>query len=167
MRLGWVAPPDKVPDLAILSSWWVMGIAALGFLAEFFVDKIAWADTLWDAIHTAIRPIGGALLALSIINVDNPTWQVITLLAGGSAALVSHSAKASTRALVNVSPEPVTNVAVSAGEDVVTSGLLAAAFANPILAAIIALGVGAGSIAVLLWARRLLRRIMPPPVAAD
>jgi hypothetical protein len=89
-----------------------MGISAWGFTAEFFVDKIAWADTLWDAIHTAVRPVGGALRALAIVDVHDPVWQVVTLLAGGSAALASHTAKAGTRALVNTSPEPFTNVAL-------------------------------------------------------
>lgn len=159
MRTGLVAAPSQVPDLAVLSSWWVMGIAALGFLAEFFVDKLAWADTLWDAIHTAIRPIGGALLSLAIVNPGDPTWQVVAMLLGGGAALASHSAKAGTRAVINTSPEPVTNVAMSGIEDIVTGGLLAVAFANPMAAAIIAGVLLVLVVSLLLWARRLLRRL--------
>lgn len=147
MRLGLVAAPSQVPDLGVLASWWVMGIAALGFTAEFFVDKVMWADTLWDAVHTAVRPVGGAMLALAIVDVHDPVWQVVTLLAGGGAALASHTVKAGTRAVVNTSPEPLSNVAVSGAEDVATGGLLIAAFANPVLAGAVALAM----VVALVW----------------
>lgn len=166
MRLGWIAPPSAVPDLGVLANWWVLGIAGLGFLAEFFVDKVAWADSLWDAIHTAIRPIGGALLALAIVNANDPVWQVVTLLLGGSAALAAHGAKAGTRAVVNMSPEPVSNVVVSTGEDVATTALLGVAFANPAIAAVVALAIAAGC-GWLVWkARAVMQRLRRPRGAA-
>jgi Domain of unknown function (DUF4126) len=162
MNLGWIELPQHLVVLQALGNWWVMGIAALGFLAEFFVDKIAWADTLWDAVHTAIRPVGGALLALAVIDASDPAWQAATVLLGGGAALLGHGAKAGTRALVNVSPEPFSNIAVSTGEDAATGGLLALAIASPAAALGVAVAVAAGSIALILWAHRVFKRFIPP-----
>jgi Domain of unknown function (DUF4126) len=161
MNFGWIQLPQNLMVLQALSNWWVMAIAALGFLAEFFVDKIAWADTLWDAVHTAVRPVGGALLALAVIDAQDPAWQAATVLLGGGAALLGHGAKSGTRALVNVSPEPFSNIAVSTGEDVATGGLLALVIASPAAALGVAMLVAGGSLALLLWARRVLRRLMP------
>jgi hypothetical protein len=75
-------------------------------LAEFFADKIAWVDSAWDAIHSVIRPVGGALLSAAIIDSADPTWQVVSFLLGGGAAFVAHAGKAGARTLVNTSPEP-------------------------------------------------------------
>jgi len=163
-RFGWIEPPHNLPVLGALANPWVIGIAGLGLIAEFLVDKVAWVDTLWDAVHTAIRPVGGALLALAIVDANDPAWQAITLLLGGSGALLGHGAKAGTRALVNVSPEPFSNIAVSSGEDVATGGLLALAFASPLGALIVLAVAGIGSIAIIVWARRLLGRVFAKSV---
>jgi len=138
MRLGWIDLPENLQILDALANPWVLGISALGALAEFFADKILWLDSIWDTIHTAIRPLGGALLALAVVDASDPVWQVVTFLLGGGAALMSHGAKSGARALVNTSPEPVSNAVVSTGEDIATGGLLFLAFANPIAALIIA-----------------------------
>ncbi len=138
MRLEWINLPENLQMLDALANPWVLGISALGALAEFFADKILWLDSLWDGIHTLIRPLGGALLALAIVDAGDPAWQVIIFLLGGGAALMSHSAKAGARAMVNTSPEPVSNVVVSTGEDVATGGLLFLALANPVAALVIA-----------------------------
>jgi hypothetical protein len=161
MHFGWIALPEHLQGLQVLSSPWVIGAAGLGVVAEFFADKIAWVDSLWDAVHTAIRPVGGALLALAVIDANDPTWQVVTLLLGGGAALMGHAAKAGGRAVVNASPEPFSNVIVSTGEDVTTTGLVVAAIASPVLAIIIAAGVAIGSIALIVMVRRLLKKLMP------
>jgi hypothetical protein len=95
-----------------------MGIAAFGAVAEFFADKVAWLDSLWDTVHTVIRPLGGALLALAIVNPQDPTTQVIAFLLGGGGALLAHGGKAGARAVVNASPEPFSNIVVSSAEDV-------------------------------------------------
>jgi hypothetical protein len=160
MRFGWLAPPEHLAALQVLANPWVLGAAGLGAIAEFFADKIAWIDSLWDAVHTAIRPVGGALLTLAIVDAADPTWQVISILLGGGAALMSHGAKAGSRAVVNASPEPFSNVAVSAGEDVATTGLIALALASPIAAAFVAITVAIGSVALLVMVRRLLARLM-------
>lgn len=159
MQLGWLALPDHLHGLQVLANPWVIGAAGIGTLAEFFADKVAWIDSLWDAVHTAIRPVGGALLALAVVDASDPTWQIVTLLLGGGAALMGHAAKAGTRAVVNASPEPVSNIVVSTGEDVGAIGLLALIFANPLGAAIAAAAIAAGSIALILVARRMLRRL--------
>ena len=162
MRFGWLAMPDQLHGLDVLANNWVIGIAALGALAEFFADKVPWVDSAWDTVHTVIRPIGGALLAMAVVDGSDPAWQVASLLLGGSAALLAHAGKAGARTLVNVSPEPVSNIAVSSGEDVATGGLLALAFAFPVAAAIIALALVLLSIWFVLAARRALRRLLPP-----
>ena len=147
MQFGWIALPEHLRALQVLGSPWVIGAAGLGVIAEFFADKTAWIDSLWDAVHTAIRPVGGALLALAVVDANDPTWQIVTLLLGGGAALMGHAAKAGSRAVVNASPEPFSNIVVSTGEDVTTTGLIIAAIASPVLAIIIAIGVAVGSVA--------------------
>jgi len=138
MHLDLIDAPSHIPSLEALANPWVIGFASVGALAEFFADKVMWLDSLWDGIHTFIRPIGGALLALAIVDASDPAWQIIVLLLGGSAALLSHGAKSGTRALVNTSPEPFSNIAVSTAEDVVTLGALWLALTHPAIALIAA-----------------------------
>lgn len=160
MKFGWMALPEHLHTLDVLANNWVLGIAAVGTFAEFFADKIAWVDSAWDTIHSVIRPLGGALLSLAIVDSADPAWQVGSFLLGGGAALVAHAGKAGARTLVNASPEPFSNVIVSTGEDIATGGLLALAIANPIAAAIIALGLVLLSIWLVVAARRALRRLI-------
>jgi hypothetical protein len=160
MKLGWIALPDQMQALDVLANNWVLGIAAIGTFAEFFADKIAWVDSAWDAIHSFIRPLGGALLSLAIVDSADPAWQVGSFLLGGGAALIAHAGKTGARMLVNTSPEPFSNVIVSTAEDVATGGLLALAIANPIAAAIIALGLVLLSLWLVIEARRVLRRLI-------
>jgi hypothetical protein len=170
MKFGWIALPEHLHALDVLANPWVLGIAAIGTFMEFFADKIAWVDSAWDAVHSVIRPLGGALLSLAIVDSADPAWQVGSFLLGGGAALVAHAGKAGARTLVNVSPEPFSNVIVSTAEDVATGGLLALAIANPIAAAIIALGLVLLSLWLVFAARRALRllidRLNPPRIGA-
>ena len=159
MKYGWVALPDQLRALDVLASNWIVGIAGVGAIAEFFADKIAWVDSAWDAIHSVIRPLGGAMLSLAIVDSADPTWQVASFLLGGGAAFFAHAGKAGARTLVNASPEPFSNVVVSAGEDVATAGLLALAIANPIAAALIALILVILSLWLVIAARRALKRL--------
>ena len=171
MKFGYVALPDQLQSLDVLANNWVLGIAAVGTLAEFFADKIAWVDSAWDSIHAFIRPLGGALLSLAIVDAGDPAWQIVSFLAGGGAALVAHVGKAGARTLVNASPEPYSNIAVSTGEDVATVGLLALAIANPIAAAIVAAFLVFLSIWLAMKARRAIKRVIdaitPPPRMKD
>lgn len=159
MRAGWLELPTHLQALDALASPWVLGIAGVATIAEFLADKIAWVDSAWDAVHSFVRPVGGALLALAIVDAQDPAWQAAAFLLGGGAALLSHGGKASARAVVNTSPEPFSNVVVSAGEDVATGGLLVLALANPETAAIVALLILAFSVMLLIAARRVLRRL--------
>lgn len=169
MRLGWIDLPDQLAALDVLANEWVIGIAAAGAIAEFLADKIAWVDSAWDATHSFIRPVGGALLSLAIVDAGDPAWQVASFLLGGGAAFLAHSGKAGARTLVNASPEPFSNVAVSTGEDVATAGLLALAIANPVAAALIALILVMLSLWLVWAARRALRRLLqrPRPIRSD
>ena len=162
MKLGWVALPQQLHALDVLANNWIIGIAAVGALAEFFADKVPWVDSAWDAVHSVVRPVGGALLSMAIIDGGDPAWQVGSLLLGGGAAFLAHAGKAGARAMVNASPEPFSNIAVSTGEDVATVGLLGLAIANPVAAAIIAIVLVGLSVWLVLAARRLLRRILEP-----
>jgi hypothetical protein len=163
MKLGWIALPDQLSALDVLANNWIIGVAAVGALAEFFADKIAWVDSAWDAIHSVVRPIGGALLSMAIIDGGDPAWQVGSLLLGGGAAFLAHAGKAGARTLVNASPEPFSNVAVSTAEDVATGGLLALAIANPVAAVLIAAILVLLSLWLVWKARAFLKRILPPP----
>jgi len=162
MKFGWIALPDQLRTLDVLANNWIIGIAAVGALAEFFADKIAWVDSVWDAIHSVIRPVGGALLSAAIVDSADPAWQIASFLLGGGAAFVAHAGKAGARTLVNTSPEPVSNIVVSTAEDVTTGGLLALAIAYPVGAAIIAALLVALSISLVVAARRALRRLLEP-----
>ena len=159
MRYGLISTPEHLQSLAVLANPWVIGASGIGLLAEFFADKVAWLDSLWDSVHTAIRPIGGALLAMAIVDPSDTAWQVVALLLGGGAALMSHGAKAGTRAIVNVSPEPFSNIAVSTGEDVVTGGLLFLALSNPVAAVVVAVALGIGAVFAILLVRRMLKKL--------
>ena len=162
MKFGWIALPEQLRALDVLANNWIIGVAGVGTLAEFFADKIAWVDSAWDAIHSVIRPVGGALLSAAIVDSADPTWQVASFLLGGGAAFVAHAGKAGARTLVNASPEPFSNVIVSTAEDVTTGGLLALAIAYPVAAALIAAMLVALSIWLVFAARRVLRRLLEP-----
>ena len=169
MRLGALPLPEHLQSLDALANPWVMGIAAIAAIAEFFADKVMWLDSTWDAIHTFVRPVGGALLALAIVDPSDPATQVVAFLLGGGAALTAHAGKAGARGVVNASPEPVSNVAVSTAEDVVTAGLLYAAYEYPYVAGGIALVLLALVVWLIWLARKVVRRLFgrkpaePPP----
>ena len=162
MYFGYLDLPENLKMLEALANPWVIGIAGTGAVAEFFADKVAWLDSIWDGLNTLIRPLGGALLALAVVDAGDPVWQVIVFLLGGGAALASHATKATARAAVNTSPEPVSNVILSTAEDVVTGGLLALAFTNPIIAAAIAVVLLGLVIWGLFKAKRALKRFLNP-----
>lgn len=162
MKLGWIALPDQLRALDVLANSWILGVAAVGAIAEFFADKVAWIDSIWDAVHSVIRPLGGALLATAIVDGADPAWQVGSFLLGGGAAFLAHAGKAGARTLINASPEPFSNVAVSTGEDIATAGLLGLAIANPVAAAIVAVALVGLSLWLVIAARRALKRWLEP-----
>lgn len=159
MRWGWIALPEQHSGLEILANPWLLTAAATGAAIEFLADKIMWVDSVWDGIHTVLRPIGGALLSLAVIDPAEPLGQALTFLLGGGAAFMTHAAKAATRLAVNASPEPFSNILISTGEDVATAGLLALAIAYPITAAAIALALTALMAWLLIKLRRFVTRL--------
>lgn len=161
MRAGVVPLPEHLEALQALGNPWVLGVAGLGALAEFFADKIAWLDSLWDTVHTLVRPVGGALLALAIVDPGDPAMQVVAFMLGGGGALLAHGGKAGARAAINTSPEPVSNVVMSTAEDVATVGLLWFVYEYPWAAAGVAAVLLAIAIGLVLVLRKLIRTILP------
>jgi len=106
-------------SLRVLTHSWVIGIAVVLYLIEFFADKIPYVDTIWDFVHTFIRPPAAALLAYAAVSGSDAEWRWGAALLAGGVALTSHGAKATTRAAVNTSPEPLSNWTLSLGEDVI------------------------------------------------
>ncbi len=130
--LDWVQLPA---GLHVLQHPAVLIVAGVMCLAEFFADKIPAIDTIWDAVHTFIRIPAGAALAAGALGADSTTWAVVAALLGGSLAATSHFTKAGTRAAVNTSPEPFSNIAVSTSEDIAIGGLLWLVLHFPLIAA--------------------------------
>lgn len=128
---------DQYHDLAVLGHPWVIGVAAVMYVIEFGADKVPWLDSAWDAIHTFVRPVGGALMGMQTLGDIPPYVQVVAALLAGGAAFTTHSAKAGTRLMINHSPEPVSNIAMSVTEDVVVSAGWALMLAHPVIALVL------------------------------
>jgi len=140
--LGRFAHLQLPGDLAVLTSWWVIGVALILYLLEFIADKIPVVDSVWDAIHTFIRVPAGAVLAAATFSDFDRGFQVVAFLLGGGLALSSHGTKAAARMAINTSPEPVTNTAASLGEDVLAVGsVLLAAFYPVLLLTVVVAGL--------------------------
>jgi uncharacterized protein DUF4126 len=116
----------------------IISIALAMYVVEFVADKVPWFDSLWDTIHTVVRPIGGALVAVTALGDASPGAQAVAALLGGSVAMTTHLGKAGTRAVANTSPEPFSNWALSLGEDAIAIGLTYFAIQHPLLALAIA-----------------------------
>jgi len=113
--------------------------AALGmYLVEFIADKIPWFDSMWDAVHTVVRPLGGALVAVTALGEASPAANVLVALLGGSIAMTTHLTKAGTRAAANTSPEPFSNWLLSLGEDALAVGISYGALRHPMVALTVA-----------------------------
>jgi hypothetical protein len=134
VHFDWIHLAPQYASLSVLGNPPVIIVSGILFVIEFFVDKIPWVDSLWDAIHTVIRPIGGALLAIQALGHPNPVFDVIVGLIAGSVTFTSHSVKTGTRLLVNQSPEPFSNVAVSLGENLLVGGTFALLWSHPLIA---------------------------------
>ncbi|MCX7145304.1 MAG: DUF4126 domain-containing protein [Sulfuritalea sp.] len=129
-KLGWVVLPG---GLRLLEHPWVLGAAAVMLLLEFFADKIPLLDSVWDTVHTFVRIPAGAALAAMVFGGQGLEWQTAMAMLGGTLAAGTHFTKAGTRAMINASPEPFTNIAASFGEDVVVLTGLWLMFAHPLL----------------------------------
>jgi hypothetical protein len=133
-RYGWV---DLPPQYRVFDHDVVIIAALVMYVIEFFADKIPWVDTLWDGIHTAIRPLGGALIAVATLGEASPTVEGLVALLGGAVAASTHVTKAGTRAIANASPEPFSNWLLSVGEDLFVLALGFVALKYPVAALVI------------------------------
>jgi hypothetical protein len=148
------------PALQVLSHPWVLGIAIALYLVEFLADKIPYFDTIWDAVHTFIRPPAAALLAYAAAGAAPAEWRWGAALLAGGVALTSHGTKASARAAVNTSPEPFSNWILSFGEDVLAVWLTWMATAHPLATTMIVVALVAASAALLYYLFRFARRAL-------
>jgi hypothetical protein len=155
--LGWVTLP---PGLHLLQHPAMLGASGLLLFVEFFADKIPGVDTLWDAVHTLIRIPAGAALAASVFGLDQATWATGAALLGGTLAATSHVAKATTRAAVNTSPEPFSNLALSFLGDAAVPGTLWLAFTHPIVALIVLAIATLSMVAIIALLMRFLRGLI-------
>jgi len=154
-QFDWVQLP---PQFKVFDNDIVIGAAIVMYLVEFVADKVPWFDSAWDAVHTVIRPVGGALIAVATLGNANPTVQGLAALLGGTLAASTHLTKTGTRAVANASPEPFTNWILSLTEDVFVVGLGFVALKYPIIAAMVVI-VGVVLIAMFAtWIVRALRR---------
>ena len=158
----WVVLP---PGLEVLADWWVIGVSATLFGVEFIADKIPGFDLLWNALHTFIRVPVAALLAYRATTQLSPGMQVLATAVGAGIALAAHGSKTAARALVTPSPEPVSNIALSASEDVAAVGITWLATQHPWAAASITIALLLGSILMVRWVIKALqglwRRLRP------
>ncbi len=152
-RYHWVSLPAQYQAF---DNDFIIVTALVLYVVEFVADKIPWFDSVWDTVHTAIRPIGGALIAVTTLGDASPTTEVLIGLLGGSLAAGTHFTKSGTRAIANTSPEPFSNWVLSLGEDafVITLGLVALKY--PVIAAVV---VVVGVILIALFAAILIRAI--------
>jgi hypothetical protein len=129
-------------ELQVLTSWWVIAIAAALYVVEFVADKVPVVDSVWDVVHTFIRVPAGAVLAAAAFGDFDKSIQVIAFLLGGGLALSSHGTKAAARAVINASPEPVSNIVVSTLEDILAVATVAfSLFLPALLFLVVAIGL--------------------------
>jgi hypothetical protein len=157
---GLVSLPDQ---FRALDNPLIIGAALTMYAVEFVADKIPWLDSLWDAVHTVIRPIGGAFVAVAALGHASPAATALAALLGGSVAMTTHLTKAGTRAAANVSPEPFTNWILSMTEDLFAVGLTYAAVRHPnaalAVAVVLLVVIAVFSSLLIRFIRRRFRRV--------
>ena len=138
-RYGWVALP---PQYQVFDNNWIIGTALVLYVIEFFADKVPWIDSIWDAVHTVVRPVGGALIAVATLGHASPATETLVGMLGGTLAAGTHFGKAGTRLMANASPEPFSNWILSITEDAFVVGLGFLALKYPLIAgAVVIIGV--------------------------
>jgi hypothetical protein len=166
--LGWIPLPS---GLQLLQHPLVLGASLLMFAVEFLADKVPGVDTLWDTVHTFIRIPAGAALAAGALGGDAGVWTLVAALMGGTLAATSHTAKATTRAAANTSPEPFSNLALSLAGDAAVPALLWLSWEYPLVFyPVLAVAVIVSLVVIVVlfrYLRGLLRRFFPAPQAAS
>ena len=161
-RYDWVALP---PQYQVFDNNWIIGTALFLYTVEFFADKVPWLDSAWDTLHTFIRPLGGALIALTALGDSSPFVETMVALLGGAVAASTHFTKAGTRVVANASPEPFSNWFISIVEDVFVVALGYLALKYPIAAlTVVALLLAVITLSAV-WIVRALRRRFGKPQA--
>ena len=163
-RYGWVALP---PQYQVFDNNWIIGGALALYVVEFVADKIPWVDSAWDAVHTVIRPVGGALIAVATLGEQSTTMQTLVALFGGALAASTHFSKAGTRVMANASPEPFTNWILSIGEDAFVVGLGVLALKYPAAAAIVVIVCVAVIVSFAAVIVKLVRRRFAPVASSQ
>jgi len=151
-RAGWADIPE------VLTRTDVMIVAGVLFVVEFFADKVPFLDSFWDVIHTFIRPIGAAAVGAVIAGDSGSVGAAMGGIISGALALDAHSAKASTRVMVNASPEPLSNVAVSLFEDVSVAALVVLAVTYPVVTVVVVAVLVVAATALTIWLWKAVRR---------
>jgi uncharacterized membrane protein len=146
-RYGWVELPEQ---FNAFNNPWIIGIAGVLYVVEFVADKIPWVDSMWDSVHTLIRPVGGALIAVASMGEHSPVVTGLIALLGGTVAAGSHATKAGTRVAANTSPEPFSNWLLSLSGDAFVIGLSFIALQYPLLA----LAVSVTILILIVWTAR-------------
>jgi hypothetical protein len=154
-RYGWV---DLPPQYRVFDNNWIIGVAIALYVIEFFADKVPWIDSAWDAVHTVVRPIGGALIAVATLGHASPATEVVVGLLGGTLAAGTHFGKAGTRLMANASPEPFSNWILSIVEDAFVVGLGFLALKYPLAAAVVVVIGVVVLIACASWILRAIKR---------
>ena len=162
-RLNWV---DLPPQFHIFDSNLVIGAAIGLYLVEFLADKVPYLDTAWDLVHTAIRPLGGAFMAVASVGDASPAAQGFAALLGGTLAAGSHLTKAGTRVMANASPEPFSNWALSFAEDGLVVGLGVLALTYPVAALVLTAVLAGLMVMFAATIVRMVRRRFRLPAAA-
>ena len=163
-RYHWVALP---PQYQVFDNNWIIGTALFLYAVEFFADKIPWIDSAWDTLHTFIRPLGGALIALTALGDSSPVVETMVALLGGTVAASTHFTKAGTRVVANASPEPFSNWFISIVEDVFVVALGYLALKYPIAAlTVVALLLAVITVSAVWIVRALRRRFGKRPAVA-
>jgi hypothetical protein len=152
----WIVLP---PGLQMLADWWVIGVSGVLFAAEFVADKIPGVDVVWSALHTFIRIPVAALLAYRTASQLSPEMQLLATVAGAAIALAAHGSKTAVRAVVTPSPEPISNITLSTGEDLAAIGLTWLATRHPWIAGGSAATLTVAAVLTARWMVRVLRRI--------
>ncbi len=138
VRFDWITLAAEYERLEVLGDPWVLGVAGFLFSMEFLADKFPWVDSAWDAVHTAIRPVGAALLGIMVLGDSNPIFNVIVGLLAAWLGFTTHALKATVRLQANASPEPFSNVALSVAEDATVVLGLGLIFTYPVVALVVA-----------------------------
>jgi len=134
VRFDWVVLSPAYQKLEVLADPVILGVSGVLFAMEFFADKLPWVDSAWDAVHTAIRPVGAALLAILVLGDSDPVFNVVVALLAAWLGFTTHALKATVRLQANASPEPLSNVALSVAEDATVVLGLGLIFHYPVVA---------------------------------